>query len=80
MPNITLSIPEETFARMKKHQHIKWSSAIRAIIEQRLDEFEEAERLAQKLNITEKDTIPILRKVDESMGKHARKLLNESYG
>ena len=48
MPNITLSIPEETKRRMEKHPHVKWSSAIRAIIERRLDDFEETERLAQK--------------------------------
>ena len=78
MPNITLSIPEETKKRMEKHPHVKWSNAIRTIIERKLDDFEEAERLAQKSTLTEKDVELLSKKVDKAMARHARKLLNEN--
>jgi len=76
MPNITLSIPEETKRRMEKHPHVKWSSAIRAIIERRLDDFEETERLAQKSTLTERDVEKLAKKVNTAMGKRAKALLN----
>lgn len=79
MPNITLSIPEETKKRMDKHPHMKWSRAIRAIIERELDKFEETERLAKKGGLKIEDFKEISEKIDKATRKHARKLLNESY-
>lgn len=79
MPNITLSIPEQTRRRMREHPHMRWSSAIRSMIERQLDDFEEADRLAKKGGLTQEDIDPILRKIDADTRKHARKLLNESY-
>jgi hypothetical protein len=78
MVNVTLSIPSEIKARMDKHKHIKWSNAIRNLIEQKLDDFEEAERLANKLDLSEKDLEPILNKINNDMRKHTEALLNES--
>jgi hypothetical protein len=78
MVNLTLSIPAETKARMDRHKEIKWSRAIRNLIEQKLDDFEEAERLANKLDLSEKDLKPILDKINNNMAKHAEALLNES--
>ena len=79
MPNITLSVTDDFKERMDKHQHIRWSSAIRAVIEQLLDDFEEAERLAQKSGLTEEDALELGRKVNKAMGKRARELLNEHH-
>ena len=78
MVNITLSIPPETKARMDKHQDIKWSNSIRALIEQKLDDFEEADRLANKLDISERDIKPILEKVNMGIRKHSEALINAS--
>ena len=78
MVNLTLSIPVETKVRMDKHKHIKWSSAIRSLIEHKLDDFEEAERLAKKLDLSEEDLKPIMRKIDNDLRKHSEALLNES--
>jgi hypothetical protein len=69
--NITLSIPTETKARMDKHKEIKWSNSIRNLIEQKLNDFEEADKLAKKLDLSEKDLAPILEKVNADMRKHA---------
>jgi hypothetical protein len=76
MVNITLSVLPEVKARMDEHPEIKWSNSIRTLIEQKLDDFEEAEKLAKKLNLSEKDLKPILEKVNADMRKHSEALLN----
>jgi hypothetical protein len=76
MVNLTLSIPAKTKARMDKHKHIKWSSAIRTIIERKLNDFEEAERIAKKSNLKMSDFDEISKKIDIAMAKHAEELLH----
>ena len=78
MPNLTLSIPDETKHRMDQHPHIRWSNVVRTIIEQKLNDFEEAERLAQKGGLKLSDFEDIRKKLEESSRQHARKLLHES--
>jgi len=75
LANITLSIPDETKARMKQHPHMRWSSAIRSIIERQLDDFEQAEALARKGGLTQEDVDPILKKIEAANRKHVRALL-----
>ncbi len=52
MPNITLVISEELRKEMERHSSIKWSSAVRNIIEQKLADFDELENLARKSKFT----------------------------
>lgn len=75
MVNITLSIPKETRAKMTLHPEIKWSNAIRTIIEKKLGEFEEAENIAKKSHLSEKDFRRVAAKIDSAAGKHAKALL-----
>ncbi len=63
---------------MERHASVKWSRAVRTIIEGTLDDFEEAERLAKKSVLTGADIEFLSAKVENEMGRHARKLLNES--
>jgi len=79
MVNITLSIPPEVKARMDRHKDIKWSNSIRVLIEQKLDDFEEADKLARKLDLTESDIKPILDKVNADIRKHSEALINASH-
>ena len=74
MANITLSIPDETKARMKQHPHMRWSSAI-----QKLDEFEDADRLAKKLDLRMEDFQEVSEKIRGSNRKSVRALLHESH-
>lgn len=78
MPNMTLSFPPETKRRMDAHPHVKWSNAVRTIIEQKLNDFEEAERLSKKGGLTQKDVDPIVEKINQAMGKRAKDLLHET--
>ena len=79
MPNLTLSIPEETKKRMTQHPHVRWSNVVRTIIEQKLDDFEVAERLAKKGSLKLSDFEDIRKKVADSSRKHAERLLHESH-
>ncbi len=78
MANMTLSIEDDTKARMEKHKHIKWSSAVRSIIESRLDDLEEVERLAKKSRFTKSDANELTEKINASIRKHVKVLMDES--
>lgn len=41
MPNITLSIPEDVYKRMKKYREVKWSEVVRKAIVEYLKRLEE---------------------------------------
>ncbi len=77
MPNITLSITEQLKKRIETYSSIKWSNVVRSVIEQKLDAFEEAERIASKSKLTLKDFEPISKKIEAATVKEARALLNE---
>tara|TARA_B100000315_G_C14100338_1_gene373415 strand:+ start:316 stop:546 length:231 start_codon:yes stop_codon:yes gene_type:complete len=51
MTNITLSIQESVYKRMKKHSEIKWSEFVRKAIKARLDELDLLERDLKRENI-----------------------------
>jgi hypothetical protein len=78
MANLTLYIPDRVKRMMNRHPNVRWSRAIRSIIEQKLTDFEEAERLAKKSGLTAADAARIARKIDAALGRHAKALLNES--
>ena len=44
MTNITLSIEEETYSKMRKYSEIKWSEFVRKIIANRILELESLEK------------------------------------
>ncbi|MBS3057761.1 MAG: hypothetical protein J4415_04000 [Candidatus Diapherotrites archaeon] len=77
MPNITLSVSEEVRRHMDEHPEVRWSNAIRAIIEKKLNDFDIAESLAQKSRLTEEDVALLSGKVNKAMGKRAKRLLDE---
>ena len=44
MTNITLSIDDDVYKRMKKYSEIRWSDFVRKIIEKRIKEMEAIEK------------------------------------
>ncbi len=78
MPNITLSISEELKKEMEKYSSVKWSSAVRNVIEQKIADFEEAESLAKKSRLNWKTWKLISTKISKNAAKHAEALLNEN--
>ena len=76
---MTLSFPPELKKRRDQHPHVRWSSAVRTIIEQKLVDFEEADRLAKKGGLKLSDFEDIRKRIEDSTRKHAERLLHESH-
>jgi len=78
MPNITLSVNNDLKHEMDKHSSVKWSTAVRSIIQQKLLDFAESERVARKSRLSFKDWEKINPKLSKSAARHAEALLHES--
>ena len=78
MANITLYIPDELKQKMDKHKEMRWSMAIRSIIEEKLEKLERTNKLASKSELTWEDVRILSHKVNKGMGKRARELLSEA--
>ncbi|MEK6837022.1 MAG: hypothetical protein AABX69_00075 [Nanoarchaeota archaeon] len=51
MTNVTLSVEESVYKRMRKHSEVKWSEFVRKAIMERLDELDALERNPTKESI-----------------------------
>lgn len=51
MTNITLSIDDNVYKKMREHSEIKWSEFVRKIIYKRLEELESLEKNPKKESI-----------------------------
>jgi metal-responsive CopG/Arc/MetJ family transcriptional regulator len=51
MTNITLSIEDSVYKRMRKHSEMKWSEFVRKAIQERLYELEELDKRSDKESI-----------------------------
>ena len=63
MTNMTLSIPEELYAKMKKLNEIRWSEVARRAIEERINDLEVMNKIASKSKLTKKDADEISEKI-----------------
>jgi len=66
MPNITLSIPEDVYRRMKKYREVRWSEVVRKAIMEYLRRLEEGG--------FELTTRELLDELGESFRENLRKL------
>jgi predicted CopG family antitoxin len=71
MANITLSVPEEMFEKMKRHTELKWSEIARQAFERKLKEIELMEKLLSKSEL--KDAERIGHKIKASVRKRFSK-------
>lgn len=55
MPNMTLSLPDDLYDRMREHPELKWSEVARQAFEQKIDELELMEELLERSELTEAD-------------------------
>lgn len=69
MTNMTLAVPDELKAVMKRHKEIKWSEVARQALVEKAEELEIMDKLVSKSKLTEKDVIEIGRKIKEGMAK-----------
>ncbi len=55
MVNMTLSIPDDLYAAMRKHSEIKWSEVARKAFERQVKALDVMDDLLSKSELTEKD-------------------------
>ena len=67
--NVTISLPEELYKRMKVHEEISWSATIRKMIEQKMKDLEFMDRLSSKSQLTEEDVLRLSEKIDKKTAK-----------
>lgn len=67
MTNMTLSIPDELHAKMKKHSDIRWSEVARKSISAKVDMLEVMEKIAKKSRLTQKDADEISHKIKKEV-------------
>jgi predicted CopG family antitoxin len=63
MPNITLSISEDIYRKMKMLNEVRWSEIARKAIEQRIEDLEIMNQIASKSKLTKKDIEDISKKI-----------------
>ena len=69
MTNITLAVPEELHAIMKKHKDIKWSEVAREAIWQKARKLELMDALLVKSKLAEQDALELGRRVNKGIAK-----------
>ncbi|MCK5107888.1 MAG: hypothetical protein KAQ83_04120 [Nanoarchaeota archaeon] len=62
-------MPNELRLRMKEHTEIRWSEVVRKAINQKINDLEIMEMIAQKSKLTEKDVKELANKIDSSLAK-----------
>ncbi len=69
MVNMTLSIPEQLYKKIKEHSEINWSDIARHVFEDYLTKLEILDRLTAGSELTEKDALDIGEAIKKSMWK-----------
>jgi hypothetical protein len=69
MTNMTLAVPDELMAVMKKHPDIKWSAVAREALWDKAKVLELMDKLTSKSKLTEKDAFEIGRKINEAVAR-----------
>lgn len=67
MPNMTLSLPEEVYSIVKKHNDIKWSEIARRAISEKALKLALLDKLTEKSKLTLKDIEEINEKVKKGL-------------
>ncbi len=69
MTNMTLAVPDELMAVMKRHKDIKWSEVAREALWNKAKELELMDKLTSKSKLTAQDALDIGRKINEAVAK-----------
>ena len=69
MTNMTLAVPEDLHAIMKKYDTIKWSEIARKALWDQARKLELMDKLLAKSTLTEEDALEIGRKINKGIAK-----------
>lgn len=67
--NITLSVSDEVFEKMREFPEMRWSEVARASIEQRLEMLEALESVASKSKLSAKDAEELGEKIKKGIAR-----------
>jgi hypothetical protein len=67
--NITLSVSDVIFEKMKGFPEIKWSEVARTAIQERIEMLDALERIGSKSRLTDKDVLELGKKIKKGMAK-----------
>ena len=79
MANITLSVSEDLYKKMKKHTELKWSDIARLAFEKKLLELEMVDKLLKNSKLTEPDAEIIGHKIKAGIRKRLDNDTNSRY-
>ena len=69
MTNMTLSIPEDLYKKMKRHSEFKWSDVARKAFEKKLNELEFMKKVLKNSKLTEEEADIIGHKIKAEIRK-----------
>jgi hypothetical protein len=72
MGNITLSIPDDVHAQMKRFSEVRWSEVARRAIIDKIETLSLAEELANKSELSKRDVERFSKRIKSLAGKRAR--------
>lgn len=67
--NITLSVSDEVYEKMKEFPEMRWSEVARKAIEARIDALQTLEEMASKSKLTEKDAQELGKKIKRAIAR-----------
>ena len=73
MANITLSLPDEIYQKLKLHPEIRWSEIARRAIIQYLEDLELMEKLTSESRLSEADVQELSEMIDSDVLKRIMK-------
>ena len=70
MPNITLSVPDDLYIIIKKHNQIRWSEIARRALWDYAKKMEMLDQLTADSELTEKDVMKLDKVIKKALAKH----------
>jgi len=55
MPNMTLSVPDDLYAEMKRHPEIRWSEVARQALKRKLEDLRRLDTLLKDSRLSDRD-------------------------
>ena len=69
MANMTLSIPDDLYQKIKKHPSIRWSDVIRRSINEKVEDLEIMDSITEKSTLTKNDAEDIAKTINDRVAK-----------
>jgi hypothetical protein len=72
MTNVTLAVPKELHAEMRKHPEVRWSEVARIAFQREVHRLHVIDRLLANSRLTEEDAVELGRKIRRSAARRHR--------